>query len=63
MASEEPGQWYWCLRHQRAESTQRCKADVLMGPYGSAQEAAQYSEKAAARNEAWDAEDERWEGG
>ncbi|MPZ72196.1 MAG: hypothetical protein GEU74_03040 [Nitriliruptorales bacterium] len=57
-----PTKWYWCLRHNRAESVDRCGADLLMGPYESREAAERYAETAKAREDAWEAEDERWEG-
>lgn len=62
-SNDDSGQWYWCLRHNRAESTERCGAELRMGPYESAEAAAQYAEKAKARDDAWAEEDERWENG
>lgn len=62
MADGDAGQFYWCLRHERVESTDRCGAEMRMGPYATAEEAQAYSEKAKARNEAWAEEDERWSG-
>lgn len=62
-SNEENGQWYWCLRHNEAESTKRCGAEMRMGPYPTKEAAAQYAEKAKARDEAWEEEDERWENG
>jgi hypothetical protein len=55
-------QWYWCLRHHRAESEDRCGSDLLMGPYPTREAAERYAETAKDREEAWKAEDERWEG-
>lgn len=63
MGSSEGQQWYWCLRHNTAESTQRCGAELRMGPYGSAEEAAKFADKAKARDDAWSEEDDRWENG
>lgn len=63
MAGEQAGQFYWCLRHKRVESADRCGAELLMGPYPSAAEAESYADKAKTRNEAWDDEDERWHNG
>lgn len=57
----EAGPWYWCLRHNRAESTERCGAELRMGPYPTKEAAEQYAETAQAREDAWEAEDERWE--
>lgn len=63
MAAEEPPQWYWCLRHRRAEpADDACPADLRMGPYPTRAAAQRYAEIAEARNEVWEAEDERWEG-
>ena len=61
MADEQPAQWYWCLRHSRPESTDRCKSDLLMGPYESREAAERYADTAKERDEAWAAEDEQWE--
>lgn len=61
MADQE-NQFYWCLRHQRVESTRRCGAEMRMGPYASAAEAEAFAEKAKEREDAWAAEDERWSG-
>lgn len=56
-------QWYWCLEHERAEpSAQACRAEVRLGPYESAAAAARWKDRVDARNEAWDTDDERWEG-
>ena len=61
--ADETAAFYWCLRHQRVETTDRCGADLRMGPYGSEAEARRYAETAAQRDEAWQREDEEWEGG
>lgn len=63
MAADEAGPFYWCLRHERVESTTRCGAEMRMGPYATAEEAEGFADKAKGRNEAWDADDERWAGG
>jgi hypothetical protein len=34
-----------------------------MGPYPTPEAAERFAETAEARNEAWDEEDERWQGG
>ncbi len=60
MGSEDTQHWYWCLRHNRAESEERCGAELRMGPYKSREEAANFAEKARAREDAWAEEDERW---
>lgn len=56
-------QYYWCLRHHRVETdANKCSEDNLLGPYASATEAEQGLQKVKERNEAWEAEDERWSG-
>ena len=56
------GQWYWCLRHNRAESTDRCGSELLMGPYATREAAEAYAETAKAREDSWKADDEAWTG-
>lgn len=63
MANDESGPWYWCLRHNRVESTNRCGAELRMGPYDSPEDAARYAEKAKERDDAWTEEDDRWANG
>ena len=53
----DTAQWYWCLDHVRVEPQAGCRAEVRMGPYASAEVAAHWRERVAARNEAWDAAD------
>lgn len=55
--------YYWCLRHQRVEhGDDVCPARYRLGPYESGAEAELALHKVQERNEAWDAEDARWEG-
>ncbi|MGH8886265.1 MAG: hypothetical protein ACRDYX_14025 [Egibacteraceae bacterium] len=61
--TEHSGEWYWCLDHRRAEQGKVCPEKVRMGPYRSAEEAANWREKAKERNERWQDEDARWERG
>lgn len=63
IAKSGPDAWYWCLDHRRAEPRFGCRAEVRMGPYASKEEAEHWRERLDARNETWDAEDERWENG
>lgn len=53
-------QWYWCLRHERAESEDGCAASQRLGPYATREEAENYADRVKARNQRWDAEDKRW---
>lgn len=56
-------EYFWCTLHHRVEQQDdRCSANFLMGPYPSEEAAASYAETAEQRDEAWAAEDERWEG-
>jgi hypothetical protein len=58
----EPG-YYWCLRHQRVESGDDvCPARYRLGPFDTPTEAEFALQRVQERNEAWDAEDARWEG-
>ena len=55
--------WYWCQRHERAEPAgQACRALDRLGPYPSREAAENWRETAAARNEAWEDQDEAWDG-
>ena len=55
-------QWYWCLKHERAEEGAGCAADQRLGPYETKEAAESYADRVEARNERWEAEDRRWEG-
>ena len=61
LMAEQTEQHFWCTKHQRVEQADRCGAAYLMGPYASAEEAASYADTARSREDAWSAEDERWE--
>ncbi len=58
MSVSNSGPWYWCLRHSTVEPADGCAGTDRMGPYESAEEARNWRQRVAARNEAWDAEDE-----
>jgi glycerol-3-phosphate dehydrogenase len=56
-------EFYWCVRHERVESGDNvCAARYRIGPFDTASEAEHALERVQQRNEAWDAEDDRWEG-
>ena len=59
----DDGQWWWCLTHERAEQGSDCALAERLGPYASEEAARSYAERAAARTEAWDREDEEWREG
>ncbi len=54
--------FYWCLTHHRVERGNVCRAVDRMGPYESEEAARGWSERVESRDDAWQAEDERWEG-
>jgi len=56
-------EYYWCLRHQRVESGDHvCPARHRLGPFPTVAEAERALEKVQQRNEAWEAENARWNG-
>lgn len=56
-------QWYWCLTHGRAEQAERRDdPDNALGPYASADAAADWKQTNEARAARWKAEDEAWDG-
>jgi hypothetical protein len=55
-------EWWWCLKHQRAEHAPDVKDAMRMGPYESKEAAENWKDRLDARNEEWEKEDERWEG-
>lgn len=51
---------YWfCLRHHAVEEQQGCRSADRLGPYDTAEDAAQALERARERTEAWE-HDPRW---
>lgn len=55
--------YYWCLRHNRVETdADKCDESKLLGPFQTSTEATEALQKVQQRNEAWEAEDERWHG-
>jgi hypothetical protein len=57
------GGYWWCLRHNRVETTDNaCAERYRLGPYSSAAEAERALDRVAERNATWDAEDARWAG-
>jgi hypothetical protein len=55
--------YYWCLRHNRVETSGNvCAERYRLGPYDTEAEAQRALEKVAERNAEWDAEDARWSG-
>jgi hypothetical protein len=60
MADDE--QWWWCQTHGVAEQGPGCRAQDRLGPYPTAEAAASWKSTHEGREDAWDAEDDRWEG-
>lgn len=61
--TDEDTKWFWCLKHDAAEYGITCPVKDRLGPYDSADEAAGWRERVERRNQEWENEDERWEGG
>jgi hypothetical protein len=60
--SDQPEQWYFDVERGAAvQASERGRAEDLLGPYPSKAAAENWRQAVAARNDAWDAEDERWE--
>ena len=53
--------YYWCLTHGQVEEGATCRAINRLGPYESREAALAWRDRVEDRNEAWQAEDERWE--
>ena len=54
--------WYYCVEHDEVEPEVGCPGKNRLGPYDTRAEAEEALEKVKARNAAWKAENERWEG-
>lgn len=61
MSTEEQQFWFNTKTGQVEQGRQSHYSD-LMGPYETREAAAKALDTAAARNDAWDDEDERWKG-
>lgn len=55
---DAPKYWY-CIKHQRVEGDEGCRAIHRLGPFDTPEEAAHALDIAAERNEEWDS-DPRW---
>ncbi|WP_320772729.1 hypothetical protein [Streptomyces sp. CRN 30] len=58
----KPGEWYYCLQHQKVEEGPECPAKDRLGPYASREAAARAIETARDRTEDWE-NDPRWRDG
>ena len=52
------GEWYYCFVHKKVEALDECDQMDRMGPYPTREDAENWRARVAARNEAWDDEDE-----
>ncbi|MEU8354217.1 hypothetical protein [Streptomyces sp. NPDC048845] len=55
----KPGEWYYCLKHQKVEEGPECPAKDRFGPYASRAEAGRAMDTAQERNLEWET-DPRW---
>lgn len=55
----KPGEWFYCLEHQKVEEGPDCPGKDRFGPYASREEAAHAMETAQERNLEWE-NDPRW---
>jgi hypothetical protein len=55
----KPGEWYYCLKHEKVEEGPECPALDRFGPYPTRTDAEHAMERAAERNLAWET-DPRW---
>ncbi|GIG55552.1 SPOR domain-containing protein [Demequina activiva] len=58
----EQVEYFFNTRTRMVEKGRQSSWEHLMGPYGSAEEAARALEKAQERTEAWDEDDAEWRG-
>ncbi|MFF7139827.1 hypothetical protein ACFZB5_01140 [Streptomyces nodosus] len=58
-AAGKPGEWYYCLVHQKVEEGPECPAKDRFGPYATRREAGHAMDIAQERNEEWET-DPRW---
>ncbi|MFD8384579.1 hypothetical protein ACFV2X_39665 [Streptomyces sp. NPDC059679] len=58
-AAGKPGEWYYCIKHQKVEEGPECRAADRLGPYPTRTEAQHAMELTAERNAEWET-DPRW---
>lgn len=56
----KPGEWFYCLKHKKAEEGPECPAKDRFGPYATKAEAEHAMDTAQQRNRDWD-NDPRWD--
>jgi hypothetical protein len=61
--NEPAAEWYWDLKRSVAvPAAERGPGDHLLGPYRTRGEAENWKATVEARNEAWEDDDDRWNG-
>ncbi|MET8542753.1 hypothetical protein ABZW03_19170 [Kitasatospora sp. NPDC004799] len=55
----KPGEWFYCIKHDKVEEGPECPAKDRLGPYATPEEAAQALRIADERNREWQ-NDPRW---
>lgn len=55
----KPGEWFYCIKHNKVEEGPECPAKDRLGPYATPEEAAQALRIADERNREWQ-NDPRW---
>jgi hypothetical protein len=55
----KPGEWFYCLKHKKAEEGPQCASKNRLGPYATREEAEHAIETVADRNVEWDT-DPKW---
>jgi hypothetical protein len=55
--------WYWCFTHDRVEAAgERDDPDNVLGPYPTAEAAADWRSTTEQRDDAWKDADKAWSG-
>lgn len=55
--------WYWCFTHDRVEAAnERDDPDNVLGPYATAEAAADWRSTTEQRADAWKEADKAWSG-
>jgi hypothetical protein len=52
------GEWYYCFTHRKVESRAECQDMDRMGPYPTREDAEHWRDRVAARNAAWEEDEE-----
>jgi len=47
------GDWYYCFKHKKVEQRDDCRQMDRMGPYPTREDAENWRQRVATRNQAW----------